>query len=148
MKQLGARSREASQLRQRRRQLAQQFGIPESLVGGRLNNSRRRCGKKNCRCASGPGHPQWALTLSQQGTRRVEKVPDEWLEDLEQAVLNTQKYLDAIKEVMAINMELLTLTKKERKQQRVRAEKENVRPVWKSWKKRSTFSDDYRSFFM
>jgi hypothetical protein len=145
MEQLAAKSREASQLRQRRSQIARQFGIPQTLIGGSLSVSRRRCGKQNCRCASGPGHPQWALTFSNRGTRRVEKLPSDWAEALEQAVLDSQDFLDAIKEVMAINMELLSQTKKQRQQ---RGNRPDVRPAWKRMKKRSTFSPADRSSTM
>lgn len=142
MDMLAAKSREASNLRQRRSQIARQYGIPQTLIGGGLQSSRRRCGKKNCHCTSGPGHPQWTLSFSHHGVRRVEKVPAGMLEELEQAVLDTQGFLDAVKEVMAINVELLAQAKKQRQR---RGNRPDVRPVWKKWKKRSTFSFGDRS---
>lgn len=148
MEQLAAKSREASQLRQKRSQIARQFGVPQTLIGGSLNGTRRRCGKPTCRCASGQGHPQWALSFSHHGVRRVERLPADWVEEIEQAVLDTQEYLDAIKQVMAINIELLAQTKKQRRQHKVRGDQKNVRPVWKTGKKRSTFSPGERSLTM
>lgn len=148
MKFLEAKSKEASQLRQQRFQIARRFGIPQSLIGGGLSKSRRRCGKPTCRCASGAGHPQWALSLSCDGARHVEKLPVDWVEDLEQSVLETQEYLNAIKQVMAINMKLLAKAKRQRRQKKARGGREKVRPVWKSWKKRSTFSPVDRSLTM
>lgn len=148
MEQLEAKSREASQLRQERSQIARRFGIPQTLIGGTLRGARRRCGKPSCQCASGPGHPQWALSLSHDGTRYVEKLPTEWLGDLEQAVLDTQKYLDAVKQVMVINIKLLGEAKKQRRQQKVRGGPNKRRPVWNSWKKRSTFRWGDRSSTM
>lgn len=148
MEQLAAKSREASQLRQRRSQIARQFGIPQMLIGGGLSVSRRRCGKPTCRCSSGVGHPQWTLSFSHDGARHVEKLPNEWVEEFEQAVLKTQEYLDAVKQVMAINMELLAAAKKQRHQKKVRGDPKNVRPVWKSWKKRSTSWPADRSLTM
>lgn len=120
MKQLKTKSREASVLRQRRYQLVRRFGVPEELVGGSLSQCRRRCGKPNCHCAEGSGHAQWSLTFSRGGVRRVEKVPAHWVADLEKAVLETQEYLDALREVMAINVELLGLARRDERQRRVR----------------------------
>jgi len=148
MEQLAAKSRVASQLRQQRSQIARRFGIPQTLIGGTLRRARRRCGKPTCRCVSGPGHPQWALSLSHDGTRYVEKLPTEWVEDLEQAVLATQEYLDAVKQVMSINIKLLVEAKKQRRQQKVRGGPKKDRPVWNSWKKRSTFPWGDRSSIM
>lgn len=53
------------------------------------------------------------LTASYRGLRRIEHVPEEWVLEVEQAVLETQAYLDAVKEVMAINLELLAQTRAE-----------------------------------
>ncbi|MEZ4270500.1 MAG: DUF6788 family protein [Myxococcota bacterium] len=98
------------------------------MIGGCLSQTHRRCGKQNCHCADGRGHPMWSLTSSYQGHRRVERVPEVWREELEQAVLSTRAYMDAIKEVMAINIELLAQT---RNQQRAK-----VRPTAKKRSKR------------
>ena len=68
----------------------------------------------------------WSLTASHLGNRRVERVPREWIEDVEKMVLRTQTYLDALKEVMAINVELLTQTRiQNRQRQKVRRRKNN-----------------------
>jgi hypothetical protein len=113
MQHLTVKSPEASRLRQRKYELVRTHVIPEDLVGGCLAQTRRRCGKPNCHCAAGRGHPLWSLTFSMRGKRRVERVPEAWVAELEQAVLQTQAYLDAVKEVMAINIELLALARAE-----------------------------------
>lgn len=43
----------------------------------------------------------------------MERVPEDWLAELEQEVLKTQEFIEAIKEVMAINVELLSMTRRE-----------------------------------
>ena len=111
MKHLTAKSHEASLLRQRKYALVRAHGIPENLSGGCLSETHRRCGRANCHCAMGRGHSQWSVTFSYDGKRRVERVPGVWVEELQKAVLETQAYLEAIKEVMAINVELLALTR-------------------------------------
>jgi hypothetical protein len=62
----------------------------------------------------------WSVTFSHRGNRRVERVPTEWVAELEQAVLETRTLLDGIKEVMAINIELLALTRTQQQAQKVR----------------------------
>lgn len=114
-----AKSPEASRLRQRKYTLVRAFGLPENFLTG-LSANRRRCGKSNCHCKSSQGHPQWAVTQSRHGTRRVERVPAEWVESIEQVVLETQAYLDALQEVMAINLELLAQTRTQQRRKKVR----------------------------
>ena len=107
MNAFAAKSVEASRLRQRKYELVRRFSLPEGLVGGSLSETHRRCGRSNCHCAQGQGHPLWSITFSRHGQRRVERVPSEWLAEIEQAARQSQAYLDAVKEVMAINLDLL-----------------------------------------
>jgi len=62
----------------------------------------------------------WSVTSSHQGKRRVERIPESWVEELEVAVLETQAYLDAIKEVQALNIELLAQTRKQHQEHKRR----------------------------
>ena len=135
MKTFAAKGPEASRLRQRKYALVREFDLPESLVGGSLSQTHRRCGKGNCHCTEGRGHAMWSLTSSHRGKRRVERVPEEWLEEVGEAVLQTQAYLDALKEVMAINIELLSQTRAQEQQRKVRRRSKNARRVPKSAKK-------------
>lgn len=132
MHQFAAKSAQASQLRQRKYALVRQYSLPEDLVGGCLSQTHRRCGRPNCHCAGGRGHPLWSITFSRKGERRVERVPREWVEDLERAALQTQAYLDAIREVMAINVELLAQTRRQAQEKKVRARAKNVRETSKN----------------
>ena len=118
--QLAAKSPEASRLRRRKYELVRQFNLPENLVGGCLSQTHRRCGRPNCRCASQRGHVQWSITFSRNGQRRVERVPHAWVAELERAVVQSQTYLDAIREVMAINLELLAEKRAQEQHKKVR----------------------------
>jgi len=120
IQQFAAKSAQASRLRQRKYELIRRFGLPEDLLGGSLCRTSRRCGRSNCRCATGRGHPLWSITFSRNGKRRVEGVPREWVEDLERVVLSTRAYVDAVREVMAINLELLAQTRQQRRDKKVR----------------------------
>jgi hypothetical protein len=129
MKVFAAKSRNASALRQRKYSLVRRFGLPENLVGGCLSQTHRRCGKPNCHCVQGQGHPMWSITFSHRGKRRVERVPDEWVEELERAVLATQDYMAALKEVMAINIELLAQTRTQQREEKVRRRAKDCKKV-------------------
>jgi len=126
MHQFAAKSVQSSRLRQRKYELVRKFGLPENLVGGSLSQTHRRCGRPNCHCAEGRGHPLWSITFSRHGKRRVERVPREWVEDLERAALSTQAYLDAIREVMEINLELLAQTRVQERGKKVRRRAKNA----------------------
>lgn len=148
MEALAGKSKKASQLRLQRRQLVEQFGLPQELIGGILRQGYRRCGKANCHCADGRGHAQWSLSISSNGKRRVQSVPVDWQEDLEEAILKTQDFLDAVKQVMAINLELVAETRRLRPSKKVREERKKARPMWNSYKKRSTHAPWSRSSTM
>jgi len=118
MQQLSIKSPAASRLRQRKYALVRRFLIPDDLVGGSFVKAQRRCGRANCHCFGGSGHSQWTLTSSRHGERRVERIPSDWVADVEGAVAKTRAYLDAVGEVMAINVELLALARAERQARR------------------------------
>jgi hypothetical protein len=134
-----AKSPEASKLRKRKYELVRRHDLPEDLLGGSLSQTHRRCGKANCRCAAGRGHPLWSVTFSHRGQRRVERIPHAWVEQIEAVVLETQAYLDAIKEVMAINIELLAQTRaQQRRSKRMPQPGESGKSSRKSRAKRSS----------
>jgi hypothetical protein len=126
IEQFAATSKEASLLRQRKYALVGQHGIPENIVGGSLSQTHRRCGKGNCHCRNGGGHSLWSVTFCRHGKKRVERVPVEWVAALEAEVLATQEYLDAIKEVMTINIELLAMTRRQ-EEEKVRRRKKKAK---------------------
>ena len=103
----------AAKLRQRKFALAEKFGIPKELLPGSLSLTHRRCGKSNCHCASEKGHPVWLLTFSFRGKKRVERIPDEWVEEVKELVDGGREFKDAVAEVFAANAELLALWRRQ-----------------------------------
>jgi hypothetical protein len=108
----------AAALRKRKFVLMKDFQIPDNLLPGSLVVTYRRCGSKNCHCASDRGHPMWQLTFMVDGKKRVEAIPKQWAEELLGLVEKGREYKNAVSEVMAINAQLLTLFKKEKKKKR------------------------------
>lgn len=75
-------SRDISKLRQ---ELGRAFSVmertvqalqrPGPMIQGSFYLLRRKCGKPNCRCASGQLHSSWVLTRSENGKDRLYSVP-------------------------------------------------------------------------
>ena len=103
----------AARLRQRKYQLMRRYAIPDDLLPGSLTRTRRRCGKPNCHCARGEGHPIWFLTFMVAGERRVERIPHAWVEEVQRRVAAGRAYKDAVAEVLAANAQLLVLWRRQ-----------------------------------
>jgi hypothetical protein len=112
------RGPEAARLRQRRGALLRQLRRPAELAAmlpGSLSLSHFRCGKPNCHCVQGEGHPAWSLTFMVDGTKRVLHVPADWVEEIRQRVDAGRAFQDAVREVLAANAQLLMLARKQRR---------------------------------
>ena len=105
----------ASRLRRRKYALVRRFGFPAEALGGSLTQTHRRCGRATCHCASGVGHPQWALTYSVKGTRYVQAVPADAVPELRPLVARGREYRNAVAELLAINAQLLSLWRQEQR---------------------------------
>jgi len=105
---------EAAQLRQRKFQILRTLKIPEDALPGSLSLSHRRCGKPTCRCASGEGHPLWSLTFMLEGKKRVERVPDDWVDEVRRQVEAGRELKQTVAEFLAANAQLLTLWRRQR----------------------------------
>jgi hypothetical protein len=105
---------EAAQLRQRKFEILRTLKIPEDALPGSLSLSHRRCGKPTCRCASGEGHPLWSLTFMIDGKKRVERVPDDWVEEVRRQVEAGRELKQTLAEFLAANAQLLTLWRRQR----------------------------------
>lgn len=103
----------AARLRQRKYALLRQLQIPPDALPGSLALTHRRCGTPTCHCAQGQGHPLWSLTFMANGKKRVERIPDEWVEQIRPLVQQGREFKDAVAEVFAANAQLLALRRKQ-----------------------------------
>ena len=104
----------ASRLRQRKFALLHQFPIPDDLLPGSLVLNYTRCGKPSCHCAKGKGHAAWSLVFMAGGKRRAQRIPKEWVAEVQKQVDAGRKFQDAVREVLAANAQLLVLARKQR----------------------------------
>ena len=106
---------QAARLRQRKFELLHRFPIPPHLLPGSLSLTHRRCGQPNCHCAKDKrGHPVWSLTFMVGGKKRVEHIPNEWVEEVQRLVEAGREFKEAVAEVFATNAQLLALWRKQR----------------------------------
>ncbi len=109
---------DAARLRQRKYALMRRFRLPdalEALLPGTLTLSTTRCGKPTCHCARGEGHPAWSFTFMLDGTKHVERIPREWIDDVGRRVEAGRAFLEAVREVLAANAQLLILARTQRR---------------------------------
>ncbi len=105
----------ASRLRHRKFALVHRFAIPGDLLPGSLSLSYLRCGKATCHCARGEGHPAWSLTFMVDGTKRVVHIPKAWADQVRRRVEAGREFIDAVREVLAANAQLLVLELQQRR---------------------------------
>ena len=110
----------AARLRQRKYALLRRFQIPPDALPGSLALTHRRCGTPTCHCAKGEGHPLWSLTFMVNGKKRVERIPDEWVEQIRPLVEQGREFKDAVSELFAANAQLLALRRRQSTRKRPR----------------------------
>jgi hypothetical protein len=98
--------------------LLREFAIPEELLGGSLSSTHRRCGKAACHCVSGAGHPMWTLTYSVAGEKRVQVIPAGSIAEIEPLIVRSRRYREAVAEVAAINAQLVSMWREQRRTRR------------------------------
>ena len=112
---INPKGRQAARLRGRKRQLLARVRLPPQGLPGSLALTHRRCGKASCHCARGKGHPVWSLTFMRRGRKRVERIPDAWVEEVRQRVEKGRKFKEGVGEVFALNAQLLALGRKQQR---------------------------------
>jgi hypothetical protein len=112
------RGPQAARLRQRKFELLRRFPLPSDLLPGSLTFNPTRWGHPRCHCATGEGHAAWVLTFMVKGKRHVERIPNDWVEDVRRRVEAGRELQDAVREVLAANAQLLVLARKQRRKKR------------------------------
>jgi len=109
------RGSDAARLRKIKFDRLRGLRLPSDGLPGSLTLNLTKCGKSTCRCAQGEGHPSWVLTFTRGGRRRVERIPQEWVEDVRRRVAEGRAFKEAVAEILAANAELLVLARRQRR---------------------------------
>ena len=113
---IAPKGRRAARLRQRKFELLRHFPIPAELLPGSLSLTHRRCGQPTCHCArEKKGHPVWSLTFMAGGKKHVERIPNEWVEEVQRLVEAGREFKEAVAAVLAANAQLLALWRKQKR---------------------------------
>ncbi|GAB6152694.1 hypothetical protein JCM17380_14440 [Desulfosporosinus burensis] len=91
----------------RRRELTDSLPPLDQVIRGSLITRYVKCGKSNCRCASGQGHPSLYLSSLHEGKTRLIYVPTSWEPWVQQRLDNFHRTQDILVELAEINLELL-----------------------------------------
>jgi hypothetical protein len=87
--------------RRARSQLAQLLSR-HGVIRGTLLVRKRKCGKRNCRCARGEGHESLFLVISENGRTRQLFVPKDWESRVRRWVEDYHRARDLLEEVSRI----------------------------------------------
>jgi len=79
------------------------------MVQGSFYLLRRKCGKPNCRCATGQLHATYVLTRSEQGKDRLYTVPKEQRAQVRQRAAEYRRYQRARAVLAKRHAQLLAL---------------------------------------
>jgi len=115
-----ARGPVAARLRQRKFTVVDHFDLPDDLLPGSFVCTATRCGKPTCHCAAGEGHPAWTWTFMVEGRKRVERIPADWVAEVQARVRAGRAFQDAVREVLAANAQLLVLARQQTRGRRRR----------------------------
>lgn len=108
-----AKGDSAARLRQRKYASLRGLEIPPNALPGSLALTHKRCGKPTCWCADAEGHAAWSLTFMVDGKKRVEHIPEKWVEQIRPLVEQGRKFKDAVAEVFAANAQLFALWRRQ-----------------------------------
>jgi hypothetical protein len=106
----------AAELRKLKHDHLRTLEIPPEALPGSLAQCFRKCGKANCRCASGVGHPVWLLTYMVEGQKRVERIPEAWVEEVRRRVGLGRQFREKLSQILIANAELLVLWRRQQQQ--------------------------------
>lgn len=91
----------------RRREMASCLGDLEDVLLGSLVEQTRRCGKADCRCATGEPHGPYSYLTSRRGRRGMRYVPAAMASVVAAYLSRGEQVEAALAEISAINVELL-----------------------------------------
>jgi len=89
------------------RQTVMASAPPLDLLRGSLITRNVKCGKPNCRCASGQGHPSLYFSSFHKNKNSIDYVPAKWEPWVKERLDNYHRLQELIINLSEINLELL-----------------------------------------
>ena len=93
-------------LEKRRADLVRQLLQTKEMIRGSFNRILRRCGKPNCWCADGKGHPSFRITWTEKGKPKTKVIPSEDVTWIETMTRNFRLYRKTRQQLRALDRQL------------------------------------------
>jgi hypothetical protein len=110
---MDAKADSAARLRQRKYALLRGFEIPPQCFARLARPDAPPLRKTHLLVRRWRRAPAWSLTFMVDGKKRVEHVPEEWVEQIRPPVEQGREFKDAVAEVFAANAQLLALWRRQ-----------------------------------
>ncbi len=94
------------ELKDRKAQILSLMPSMDHIVRGSLITRLIKCGKPNCRCATGDGHKSLYLSSYYHGKTHMDYVPKSWEVWMRNGIENYGVIQDLLLELVEINLEL------------------------------------------
>lgn len=93
-------------LKERKAQILSSLPPMDNVIRGSLITRSIKCGKPNCRCATGNGHMSFYLSSYYHGNTYMDYVPKSWEAWISEGIENYGVIQDLLSELTEINLEL------------------------------------------
>lgn len=101
------------ELKERKAQILSSLPHMDNIMRGSLITRSIKCGKPNCRCATGDGHVSFYLSSYYHGNTYMDYVPKSWETKIRKGIEKYGVIQDLLSELTEINLELLRRREKE-----------------------------------
>ncbi|MGM0365555.1 MAG: DUF6788 family protein [Actinomycetota bacterium] len=98
--------KEIRKLEERRARALDKIFSIKLMVPGSYNEVYCRCGKKNCWCSSGKGHPFRRITFSEDGKPKTKSIPKENVEWIKKVTQNYRQFREGQKKIREYEVRL------------------------------------------
>jgi len=101
--------KEIKKLEEKRSQALERIVSIKLMVPGSYNEVYCRCGKKNCWCRSGKGHPFRRITFSENGRPKTKSIDEENVEWIKKVTQNYRKFREGQRKIREYDKRLAKL---------------------------------------
>jgi len=100
------------ELNERKAQILSTLPSMDHMIHGSLITRAIKCGKPNCRCATGDGHKSLYLSSFYHGQTSMDYVPAAWEPWIREGMENYEVIKELLLELTELNLELFRRRKK------------------------------------
>jgi len=87
-----------------------------NMLPGSFNKVYRKCGKTNCRCKNGPGHPMNRIVWVEDGCSKTKSIPENDVDWILQMTNNYKRYRQIRKKLLELQKDFFKIIDKQAKE--------------------------------